>query len=163
MTGPLIQDQLKFVDAIFGKKVIPTSEFIFKRLFEPKGLLQFHFYCGNCNFYLGEKKNFQKLSYVQCEVCSEQCNVCNLQQSTCFVTLPVKAQIEEVINRSDVKLVPRSNRDSVNICDSMDGSIYKDLCENGGVLSDPNSLTITFNTDGAKVFRSHGKGSLWPI
>ena len=48
------------------------------------------------------------------------------------------------------------------ICDIYDGNQYHKMFSNGGVLSDPNNLSLKVNTDGVPIFKSSGF-SLWPI
>lgn len=54
----------------------------------------------------------------------------------------------------------KSTRNSYE--DIYDGHLYKNLCENNGVLSFQENISFTFNTDGAPVFKS-SKTSIWPI
>jgi len=44
MTGPFIEDMLKFINVLLGEKVIPTYNFTFKSMFNPKPHLEYHFF-----------------------------------------------------------------------------------------------------------------------
>ena len=49
-----------------------------------------------------------------------------------------------------------------NIEDVYDGNLYKKLFENNGPLSQPQNLSLKFNTDGVSIFKSSGS-SIWPV
>lgn len=49
-----------------------------------------------------------------------------------------------------------------NIEDVYDGHLYKKLFENNGPLSQPENLSLKFNTDGVSIFKSSGS-SIWPV
>lgn len=75
-----------------------------------------------------------------------------------FITLPIKAQIEELLRKPNVKVIPRSKRSCEGIADIFDGTLYKNL------LDSPHEhfLSVTFNTDGVAVHEST-RNTLWPI
>lgn len=54
----------------------------------------------------------------------------------------------------------KSSRNSYE--DIYDGHLYRNLCENNGVLSFQENISFTFNTDWTPVFKS-SKTSIWPI
>ena len=159
MTGPFIEDMLKFVNALLGE-VIPTSEFIFRKLFSPYVSLRFHFYCIKCGQYLGEKSSFAE-DAVTCSTCGRVSNVHNLANDNLFVTFSIKQQLEEMCKRPDFKVAQHVNRTG-DTTDSFDGDVYKQLFAGGGLAADEHTLTITFNTDGAPVW-SRPRGSIGPI
>ena len=59
MTGHFVLDSLKSINAIFDHTVLPESEFIFKKLFSPVSCLKFHFYCYDCEEYLGDRESLE--------------------------------------------------------------------------------------------------------
>jgi len=160
MTGPFIEDILKFINILLGEEAIPTSQFIFKKLFSPKVHLQFHFYCGDCDQYLGKKESFSENS-VTCE-CGSVYKVNNLVDSNFFVTFSVREQLEELFSRLEIKTVSRLDRIEGCITDILDGALYKKVFQDIDPVVGENALSITFNTDGVAVW-SGPRGSMWPI
>lgn len=49
-----------------------------------------------------------------------------------------------------------------NICDIIDGEKYRELCKPGEFLFQNHNLTLTFNTDGALIFKS-SRIDIWPL
>ena len=160
MTGPLIEDILKFVNMIAGKPVIPETEYYIKKLFKPKGTMQIHFYCEACGFYLGSLADFSEAT-SDCDHCGKSSNVRELSGNF-FVTMSVKQELEYILAQPDLTFVSRDGRPDGVYSDVVDGDMYKELCQPGGLLSDENSLTLTFNTDGARIFQN-SESSLWPV
>ena len=54
----------------------------------------------------------------------------------------------------------KSNKDG-NICDVYNGSIYRNLFEDG-ILNSPNNILFAMNMDGVAIFKS-SKISMWPV
>ena len=65
---------------------------------------------------------------------------------------------EKIQNNTQERYQPSSG----HIKDVIDGAEYRKLCKEGGVLADPNSLSILINTDGIPVFKSSCV-SIWPV
>lgn len=160
MTGPLVEDLLKFINTLLGENVIPTSIYYFNKLFSPRAHLAFHFYCPLCNEYLGERSTCVG-DQVKCDECEKVYDV-NLELGNFFVTIPVRQQLEELFGTDEINLMPRKNQVSNRIRDITDGKLYQWLCQKGKPLEDENSLTITFNVDGAPMWNC-GRGAIWPL
>ncbi|XP_067649897.1 uncharacterized protein [Haliotis asinina] len=83
-----------------------------------------------------------------------------------FIEIPIESQLQSMFKRPGfiTSLVHKSRsrkRDEDTVEDICDGLQYKKLVADG-ILKSVYDLTLTFNTDGAKPFRS-SKTSLWPI
>jgi len=148
-TGPFVEDFLKFVNCLLPLPVLPASEYFFKKLFQPASDATVHFYCSSCDFYLGKKDQFDSETTL-CNVCGETCNVRNLSDNF-FLSLSVKKQVEAILQRPGLKWVSRKDRPEGVYSDVVDGDMYKMLTQPGQPLEDENSLSLTFNTDGAKI------------
>ena len=76
MTYALVEDVLKLINCIFGCRILETSEYIFRKVFESKCKTYTHFYCPSCDMYLGEKSQFTNTS-ATC-ACGTECKVSKL-------------------------------------------------------------------------------------
>ena len=117
-----------------------------------------HFYCPKC---------FGSVT-SECVVCpNERCKAkCQSKNKPYFIEMSVKNQIVNLFSRDGFyeKLQYRFTRQkssNANIEDIYDGRIYKKMFDDG-LLSNPNNISFTWNTDGIPVFKS-SKCSLWPI
>lgn len=83
-----------------------------------------------------------------------------------FIEVPIAKQIQSVFARKnffdDLQYRFRRTRQPGKISDIYDGHIYKSLFENNGILSNPNNMSLTWNTDGVPLFKS-SSFSLWPL
>ncbi|CAC5363251.1 unnamed protein product [Mytilus coruscus] len=66
------------------------------------------------------------------------------------------------ISMKDCNIVFTRNTPDGTYEDIYDGKIYKSLNRENGLLSNPDNISFTFNTDGAAVFKS-SKVLVWPI
>lgn len=166
MTGPLINDLLKFVNVLVGVECLPKSDYIFNKIFSVDSSLQYHFVCDRCNLYLGEHKSFNNASVVDCPNCNNRCKVkpSTSNEGTFFVTLSVRNQMEELIQKAGQHIVSRDERISDGfIRDIYDGQLYKSLCKEGMPLANPLALSVIIGTDGGQVFQTSCRNSMWPI
>lgn len=65
-TQHFIEDQIKFVNVLFGEDVLDVSYHIFKTLFKPTVDICKHYMCIDCEIYLGAEKDFSKAECPQC-------------------------------------------------------------------------------------------------
>lgn len=83
-----------------------------------------------------------------------------------FIEVPLANQINNFFQRDGFHeslqhRFTRLKKDPMAIEDIYDGRIYRELI-NKGILSNPNNISLMFNTDGAPVFKS-SKLQMWPI
>lgn len=57
----------------------------------------------------------------------------------------------------------REKKNPHNIEDIYDGSVYKELCKEGGPLHTAEGISLTINTDGIDEIFHSSKFSLWPV
>ena len=158
MTYALVEDILEFVNVLLGSKVLKTSEYIFRGLFEPKIRLHTHIYCPKCDLNIGEQMDVEK-PIVKC-VCGHDIQT-NKLTDIFFVTLSISDLLAYQFKKPDFKLMEPRERYPGKYEDVMDGELYSGLIR-PEVRRGKNVLTLLWNTNGAKVFRSP-KGSMWPL
>ncbi|CAH3170337.1 unnamed protein product [Porites lobata] len=120
-----------------------------------------HFYCSFCSEYLGVLSDTPDV----CSICNN--DVRDPKKKSYFVILSVESQLNELMQRrefqEDIKYrFLREKTSPHNIEDVYDGHLYKKLFENNGPLSQPENLSLKFNTDGVSIFKSSGS-SIWPV
>ncbi|XP_046407911.1 uncharacterized protein LOC124172516 [Ischnura elegans] len=161
MTDIFVVDLISFVNELVGiPEAIPSSKYLFQKLFMFGSDPNVHFFCPSCNIYLGCKASFE--NDVKCDHCNWSQSVSNLNAGNYFVTLSIREQLQMLLDKQHIKMVSREQRHDQVICDVFDGQIYKNLLAANCVLHDPNSLSITISTDGSPVYQN-GPNSLWPI
>lgn len=162
-TQPFIEDQIKFVNVIFEENVLDLSYFIFKELFKPTSKLSKHYFCTQCQVIVGSLNDLDDTAkFITCSKCGKEVDVHSVDSGNYFITLSVREQIQELLNKPGIKIIPTEARSTNFISDIFDGTLYKKLLQDGFPLSNVNALTVTFNTDGVAVHKST-KNSLWPI
>ena len=98
-------------------------------------------------------------------VCSKECT--KAQDKPFFIEVPVVDQLKQLSNRDGLynSIKHHFNRKKQNtgsIEDIYNGSTYKNLMLPGKILSWPNNISFTWNTDGISVFKS-SKFTIWPL
>ncbi|KAJ1525572.1 hypothetical protein ONE63_010376 [Megalurothrips usitatus] len=161
-TQAFIEDQIKFVNALFGSPVLDISYHVFKNVFPPSSNVQRHYYCGSCEIYVGSCEDFPKdLSSTNCPrpECNREIILHSIDSKNYFITLSIKDQIESILSRPNVKLVEKCIRNTDDICDVFDGELYKRFSQING---NGDVLTCVMNTDGVQVYEDN-RGSLYPF
>lgn len=164
MTDVFLEHLFSFVDQIVGvENSLGTSKYLFKKLFQFGRKPVFHFFCPKCIIYLGIEDSFSSGSVVcPTEDCDWEASVSSHNDGNFFLTLSIKDQLIDTLNKPGLKFVSRNRLDGV-VSDVMDGEEYRSLFQPGGSLSQhEHPLTLTINTDGSPVFKS-GPNSLWPV
>lgn len=169
ITDTALRDLLKLINYIFQDKKFVETEHSFLSIFKTDLKQIFHFYCRNCETYLGEYLDSKEKKYRQnmkCSVFSTDCDVTKMNDGYYFITFPLKTQIrtllETTANVMELLQYREKHPNHGDITDTFSGTVYQNLCKKGSILSNRNNLSITFNTDGCPVFASR-KNTLWPI
>lgn len=146
-----LEDLLLLFNVIVGGNIFPKSKFLFKKRFNLPIRPQFHYYCPNCTVLIEPNDDNRH----NCENCNYKFNNQVNKSENFFVTLPILTQVQTVLQRNSSCI--KKKKPSNLICDINDGSLYKEK------IHDENTITLTLNTDGVKIFKSTKKGSFWPI
>lgn len=95
---------LSFVLQIL-RLVIPKNSATFKSLKELYAYfgtvnvqMRRHFYCGNCQYYVGVKKPSP----------DQECELCKKKKFHHFVDIPLENELQKIIQREDLMLIPLS-------------------------------------------------------
>jgi hypothetical protein len=118
----------------------------------------FNVWCGHCKKYIQFNSKTTKMACFDC------LNAVKLTETNYFVSIPVKQQLTNIINRYFDDIIKYhkekvENNNNTDISDVHDGSIYQNILNNS-----PNvvQLSLVLNTDGVKIF-NFGNDSLWPL
>ncbi|XP_049268738.1 uncharacterized protein LOC119382286 [Rhipicephalus sanguineus] len=154
-----MEDLVKLVNFLLGETVIPCSRHLLKKMWETSDTVCHHFFCSSCKTYAGKRA----AQDITCSNCSENVCLSNFKKSNFFSTLSVKKQLEDLLMSKSVAqaLFDQLSSPGSASCllrDITDGTLLK-KCRKHSEWAD---ITITVNTDGARVFNS-SKDSLWPI
>ncbi|XP_011314653.1 uncharacterized protein [Fopius arisanus] len=116
--------------------------------------LKRRFYCARCFEVL-------KTDKTQCGNCLEETQVAY------FIEISLISQLQILYRRSDFvnHLQYRFTKTKINdefYEDIYDGKVYRELCQPGSILCNPNNISFMWNTDGVSLFKS-SKFSVWPF
>ena len=148
-----IVDTIKIINLVLGKKKLPESEYIFKKVCTRGLNMKREYFCSKCMSRLDEN----------CAKNNRPCENCESAQNDYFVSLPIKSSLCQIVksNHNTIRMF-RENLRKTNegiITDIGNGSWYKTMIKKYG----ENFLTININTDGVAMFGSSKRKSLWPI
>lgn len=132
---------------------IPSTKYKIKKLINPQFAIQYYVKCIEC-----EKYSVTTSNKVQCE-CATQLNRLN---SEYFVYLPFASQIKKTILDNFHSILSYRSSFTGNseiITDVQDGIQFRIIQKK---YPESIVLSLTINTDGAKIFNSTTK-SVWPI
>lgn len=115
--------------------------------------------------YLGEEENLIKQfvgKVVKCSQCHYEFNIKSKTNAVFFVQLKLKPQIDNIVRKYKQHFTKadehESKRDDILYEDITSGEYYKSIKQKY-----PDLLSLTFKTDGVRIFKSKKKSSLWPL
>ncbi|KAJ1518944.1 hypothetical protein ONE63_011446 [Megalurothrips usitatus] len=116
-TQHFIEDQIKFVNTLFNSNVLDVSYYIFKTLFKPSVAIIKHYFCVDCDFYIGKDQDFVKPECPECHTFIDN-------SSSNFVVCPdckcCIGSVEELIDQESVEC-PKCLKDVDINCTVPDG------------------------------------------
>ena len=153
ITKEALADLLTLLNTLLPKlHNLPTSPYKFYKslnidMLEPVR----HYFCPSCSKEISSDENV--------------CPSCKKEKSHYFLELPLEEQVKRLFQQQCFfdQIQHRFHRkSSSDLQDIYDGCVYKDLSKPGGILSNPQNLSLLWNTDGVPVFKS-SNFSIWPI
>lgn len=159
---------LKLVNGLFGCEVLPATKYMLRKLWNLKQsrFLKFHYFCKTCTSYLGagffSTKRDKKL---KCEVCHQSFTIGQLVSNGSFYFIfDIRSQLQRVIAQTSEELYKSLKEWQSTLhshyTDITDGKLYQRVRQS--LALSWSDITMSFNTDGAVVFKS-AKHSMWPI
>lgn len=156
-----LTDLAKLINTILGENSLPTSKYMFKRIFQVKDKTVIHLNCSHCNKYLGHKENFGDEKMIRCEMCNKMTSTDIKYKKNHFVTINVENQLVEKLETAinDGDYVSTNNIDGI-ICDVHSAKKFKEIKRS---MNNSKYITLTISTDGVVVQKATKNKSLWPI
>lgn len=156
------EDLIRLVNRTIGEDKLPPSKHILKQKFKKLNTCNpvKHFVCHSCNLYLGTLHEIEESNKQFCLSCGSKVQTDTKYKKNHFVTVPMREQMKEVLERNSEHLKFEFRPPSSHICDVHDSELFQQLRIEMG--NDP-IITLTFSTDGAVVFKSTKEKSLWPL
>jgi len=153
LTKAAFEDLLSLI-AMFLKapNFFKDTQFKFRKYFSDRSTpVTRHFNCSNCSAELESKDSPHK---------------CDNPKISYFITTSIEDQLKKLFRKKGFyEDVDRSRENFLHdhgIRDIYDGQLYKELSKEGAFLSDKNSMSVMWYSDGASIFKS-AKFSIWPI
>lgn len=161
-----LEDLLRLVNTIFGSEILPTTKYMFKKIFENTEItLSKHMFCKFCLSSMSSATTIES-DEIEGEGLAFKCPACSASQEkgpdNTFVTLSIKEQLKQIVLRNSDSIFNNQQKFDENsgcIADITQGETYQRLMDEK-VIIPQKTLTLTINTDGAQPFKSKGK-SLW--
>ncbi|XP_043270733.1 uncharacterized protein [Venturia canescens] len=148
-----LEDLLELINCHLPNAVY-SSKYMFLKQFDSQIPIKTHYICPECKSLLV----FVNKVISRCEICECNYNVIDLKNSDkYFFTISLTEQLKSIVN-SDLyfQFLKPSNDDS----DVINGQVYQKLLQQN-VISN-NDISLQFNTDGVRMFKSSAL-SMWPI
>lgn len=128
--------------------------------------LIYHDVCKNCNRLFPKNEDV-----IRCEDCNglrfqgplEKQSLKRRVSGNYFVTLPLKSQLRDILERDGVFTELTNYRQpSTNICDITSSDCIQEKRKQGEFLNSTHNLSLLFNTDGVPLYSSSSV-SIWPV
>lgn len=157
-----VEDLVRVVNSIVGTNVLSSTKYAFKKNFGNKEGIKrtVHFYCNFCGMYSGTQDNLKATNDKLCRNCQNEICIDIKYKKNHFFTIPIKTQIEKLLDQNSAHISFDSQLSTNFICDVYHSKNYRRL--KGQMGEDP-FITLTVNTDGASIFKSTKEKSFWPI
>ena len=154
-----LEDLLSTINKLLPLNIFPSKYRFLKNYKTPNDFI-IRYYCPNCCSLLEDEKN---LIILKCKSCNEEHDKKILHRilKSYFLQIPLRAQIEDFVNSEKYDLICKNNNENDDYVSNItSGRYYTNLKKNK--IIDHHDLTLQFNSDGVKLFKSSSL-SLWPI
>lgn len=151
LTQEALEDLLRMMNIISGKKFLPETFQTFSMLFEGKTSTSQRVYiCTNCQYDYGIMK----------PASTTLCPICRSREIDFFLFIPIEPQLKETFNKYHSEIEQYAETIERNqIADINRGRNFINMSQR-----DPGRyLTLSINTDGAAAFKSTTRKPLYPI
>lgn len=162
LTWEAVEDLMLLTNEVIGHKELIPSKYFFKKEISKTTNYQMvkHFFCEKCNLYIGPIDNVKRLNNNCCSNCNTQIPTDTKFKKNHFIAMPIKHQLQDVLERNSEFLNFDFSMPDNNICDVHHSIHFQNLREKMGVVP---VITITFSTDGAARFKATKEKSVWPL
>lgn len=153
-----VENLVRLVNAIVDTNVLIPSKYVFKKMFEGRDKTKpvVHFWCHNCNKYLGTEEDLENI----CEKCNtEVCKDMKYRKNH-FISIPIENHLKEILQRNSKHIEINKNSIDGVICDVHDGENFRRMKTE---MANVPFVTLSMYTDGAAVFKATKDKSFWPI
>ena len=151
------------INSFFNSRLLPSTRYLIDKYFYPKEGIEYHAVCPTCKMYISPFPHNQR--NVFCKICEVHVNLKSPIYRDYFAILDVSSEIKHLIESNSEYYTEvisgRRASNNNNLKDIYDGYLYKKFLASLPD-EDKNYATITFNSDGAAVFKI-SKFSVWPI
>ena len=155
LTGVALQDLLTMFNEHFPG-LVPATSYLFHKAYGQFGHYVPHFYCINCESYMGPSETAPK----DCSSCNAEFDIeRNLRVGSYFLVLSLSTQIVDIVKKSGMHLNERQSIPGI-ISDIQCGAEYEKLKKSGQIGAD--DISLMWNCDGIPVFNSNNF-QIWPI
>lgn len=169
LTWTQIEGLLVLVNQLLGETVFPQTKYKFRKLWKDKmDVVKLHYFCQLCHRHLSDSSQSCRSALLKC-TCPEakETKVKDIiSAGSFFMMFNLRQQITDmltVIGDALFKNLKRLESESYipgHYSDITDGNLYRSIRRQLGMKW--SDITLTFNTDGAAVFKS-SKSSVWPL
>ncbi|KAM7308338.1 hypothetical protein ISCGN_011972 [Ixodes scapularis] len=149
---------LKLANFLVGKDALPETAYLLRKTWSTlkSRMIHHHLFCTVCTTYVGKPQEDLK-----CPNCGESIRK-DFTQGNFFSTVDIKEQmgilLSDKTTAKGLFSALKKERAEGTMTDIVDGALY----QKGAAAGSWSDLTLTMNTDGARVFNS-SKSSLWPL
>lgn len=161
LTGVALEDLLLLINSILGINNLPTSKYIFFKIFSKSAPPKYNFFCHNCHTSVQMESEVYE-TFIEtnkiCKNCEAKHTFNRLNENNYFITFSLESQLREMIlkNKKDF-IIDEEKLTENKMTDIQDGLLFKKKSNIERI-----EISLTLNTDGVQVFKSKSK-SLWPV
>ena len=148
LTGQALNDILKLIwlHCLGSSEFLRSINTLKRCFFNLSSPLTFHWYCSYC-FMLVDKNNLEK--FCPNSFCRKDFSVSG--SLSFFVEVPIMDHMRKLFSKpgfyNDIQFRHNHDKRGDRISDIYDGELYKKLSQPPNVLSSPESISFTWNTD----------------
>lgn len=119
LTWEAIEDLVRLSNRIIGSQQLQPSKYIFKK--KMSQITNFtsikHFFCHKCDLYFGTIENINRMNERICSNCNAEIQIDTKYKKNHFITMPIKDQLRDVLERNSDNLKFNFGVPDTSICD----------------------------------------------